>query len=154
MPTCFAVVTGGGTSGHVLPALAIAEGLVAAGHEPATIHYIGAERGIETRLVPPTAFPHTFLDVIGLQRRLDRSNLLFPLKLVSATANALRLLRRLRPRVVVSVGGYASLPAVIAARLLRTRSSPSATTAVPQSSRLTARFAAASAVAFPDSPLP
>ena len=85
-PTCFAVVTGGGTSGHVLPALAIAEGLVAAGHEPATIHYVGAQRGIETRLVPPTPFPHTFLDVIGLQRRLDRSNLLFPLKLVRATA--------------------------------------------------------------------
>ena len=154
-PTCFAVVTGGGTSGHVLPALAIAEGLVAAGHEPATIHYIGAQRGIETRLVPPTPFPHTFLDVIGLQRRLDRSNLLFPLKLVRATARAFRLLRRLRPRVVVSVGGYASLPAVIAARLLRTPVVVVSYDRRPgQSSRLTARFAAASAVAFPDSPLP
>ncbi len=154
-PTCFAVVTGGGTSGHVLPALAIAEGLVAAGHEPATIHYVGAQRGIETRLVPPTPFPHTFLDVIGLQRRLDRSNLVFPVKLVRATGHAFRLLRRLRPRVVVSVGGYASLPAVIAARLLRTPVVVVSYDRRPgQSSRLTARFAAASAVAFPDSPLP
>jgi UDP-N-acetylglucosamine:LPS N-acetylglucosamine transferase len=50
----FAVVTGGGTAGHVLPALAVAEALVAHGHDRATIHYVGAERGIETRLLPPT----------------------------------------------------------------------------------------------------
>ncbi len=154
-PVCFAVVTGGGTSGHVLPALAVAEGLVAAGHEPVTIHYIGAERGIERRLVPPTPFPCTFLDVIGLQRRLDRTNLMFPVKLARATVGAFRLLRQLRPRVVVSVGGYASLPAVLSARLLRIPIVVVSYDRRPgQSSRLTARFAAACAVAFPDSPLP
>ena len=73
----FAVVTGGGTAGHVLPALAVGEALVAHGHDRATIHYVGAERGIETRLVPPTGFPHTFLDVVGVQRRIERSNLSF-----------------------------------------------------------------------------
>ena len=51
----FAIVTGGGTSGHVLPALAVADGLVAAGHPPASIHYVGTERGVEARLLPPTA---------------------------------------------------------------------------------------------------
>ena len=70
----FAVVTGGGTAGHVLPALAIAEALVDRGHEPGTIHYIGAARGIETRLLPATPFPHTFLDVTGLQRELNVAN--------------------------------------------------------------------------------
>ena len=64
--TTFAVVTGGGTSGHVLPALAVAEALVAAGHPQAEVHYVGTERGVETRLVPPTGFPYTFLDVAGL----------------------------------------------------------------------------------------
>ncbi|MGD9702070.1 MAG: undecaprenyldiphospho-muramoylpentapeptide beta-N-acetylglucosaminyltransferase [Acidimicrobiia bacterium] len=152
---CFAVVTGGGTSGHVLPALAIAEGLVAAGHDPPSIHYVGARRGIETRLLPPTPFPHTFLDVIGLQRRLAASNLVFPLKLAGATATAFRLLRRLRPEVVVSVGGYASLPAVISAWLLRIPIVVVSYDRRPgQSSRLAARIAAASAVAFPDASLP
>ena len=110
----FAVVTGGGTAGHVLPALAVAEALVDRGHAVEEIHYVGALRGIETRLVPPTGFPHTFLDVVGVQRGMARSNLSFPTKLARAERAAAVLLRRLRPRVVVSVGGYASLPAVLA----------------------------------------
>ncbi|MEX2625265.1 MAG: glycosyltransferase, partial [Ilumatobacteraceae bacterium] len=97
-PSTFAVVTGGGTAGHVLPALAVAEGLVAAGHDPATIHYIGAVRGIETSLVPPTRFPHTFLDVVGFQRRLTRRNLGFVPKLLRARREAVTLLRGLQPR--------------------------------------------------------
>jgi UDP-N-acetylglucosamine--N-acetylmuramyl-(pentapeptide) pyrophosphoryl-undecaprenol N-acetylglucosamine transferase len=153
--TAFAVVTGGGTSGHVLPALAVAEGLVAAGHDPASIHYIGARRGIETRLLPPTPYPHTFLDVIGLQRRLERSNLAFPFKLLRAAVQAARLLGRLRPRVIVSVGGYASLPAVLAGWVRRIPIVVVSYDRRPgQSSRLTARIAAAAAVAYPDSPLP
>ena len=77
MSQTFAVVTGGGTSGHVLPAIAVAEALVAQGHDPATIHYMGARRGIETRLLPETPFPYTFFDVVGFQRRLARSNVGF-----------------------------------------------------------------------------
>jgi hypothetical protein len=60
-----AVVTGGGTSGHVLPALAIMDRLVAAGHERADLHYVGTQRGIEARLLPPTGYGHTLLDVVG-----------------------------------------------------------------------------------------
>ena len=116
-PGTFAVVTGGGTAGHVLPALAVAEALVAKGHEASTIHYIGASRGVETRLLPETPFPHTFYDVVGFQRRLTRRNLGFIPKLLSSARAATRLLRDLRPRVVVSVGGYASVPAVLAARV-------------------------------------
>jgi UDP-N-acetylglucosamine:LPS N-acetylglucosamine transferase len=113
-----AVVTGGGTAGHVLPALAIAEALVDAGHDPATIRYIGAQRGIETELLPTTPFAHTFYDVDGLQRSLDRRNLGFVPKMVRSTRRAISDFRHDRPRVVVSVGGYASMPAVFAARRL------------------------------------
>ncbi len=151
----FAVVTGGGTAGHVLPAVAVGEALVAHGHQRATIHYVGAERGIETRLVPPTGFPHTFLDVVGVQRRLDRSNLSFTPKLTRAVRQATVLLRGLRPRVVVSVGGYASLPSVLAARRLRIPIVAVSYDRTPgRASRLAARLAAASAVAFPGSGLP
>ncbi|HRE02870.1 MAG TPA: glycosyltransferase, partial [Ilumatobacteraceae bacterium] len=89
----FAVVTGGGTSGHVLPALAIAEGLVAGGHRADEIAYIGATRGIETRLVAATPYQRYFLDVVGLQRRLTAKNLVFPFKLVRSIWEARRLLR-------------------------------------------------------------
>ena len=151
----FAVVTGGGTAGHVLPAVAVGEALVAHGHQRATIHYVGAERGIETRLVPPTGFPHTFLDVVGVQRSLDRSNLSFTPKLTRAVRQATVLLRGLRPRVVVSVGGYASLPSVLAARRLRIPIVAVSYDRTPgRATRLAARLAAASAVAFPGSGLP
>lgn len=151
----FAVITGGGTAGHVLPALAIAETLVRRGHRPASIHYVGARRGIECRLLPDTPFPHTLLDVVGVQRSLSRRNLGFLPKLVRATGAATSLLRQLEPRAVVSVGGYASLPAVLAARRLGTPIVVVSFDRRPgRASTLAARFAAASAVAFDGSPLP
>jgi UDP-N-acetylglucosamine--N-acetylmuramyl-(pentapeptide) pyrophosphoryl-undecaprenol N-acetylglucosamine transferase len=151
----YAMVTGGGTAGHVLPALSIIDGLVAAGHELATLHYVGAQRGVEARLAPDHGVPFTLLDVIGLQRRLDRRNLLFPMKLWRAVRAAGRLLDQRRPRIVVSVGGYASLPTVLAARRRRLPVVVVSYDRRPgRSSQITARFAAASAVAFADSPLP
>lgn len=112
----FAVVTGGGTSGHVLPALAIAAALEEHGHPRSSLHYVGTEHGVETRLLPPTGIAYTLLDVIGLQRSLSRRNLTFAPRLLRSTRAARRLLDELRPRVVVNVGGYASFPASWAAK--------------------------------------
>ncbi len=151
----FAVVTGGGTAGHVLPALAVAGALVASGHEIDEVHYIGCTRGIETRLLPETAHPHTFYDVVGFQRSLSRRNLGFVPKMVRARSAAIALLRELRPKVVVSVGGYASMPAVFAARALDIPVVVVSYDRTPgRASRLAARKAAACAVAFENSPLP
>lgn len=151
----FAVVTGGGTSGHVLPALAVAEGLVARGHDPATIHYYGCERGIETRLLPETPFPHRFFDVVGVQRSLSRRNLGFVPKMIRARRAAIAEFRRNRPKVVVSVGGYASMPAVLAARKLGIPIVVVSYDLLPgRASRLASKHAVACAVAFPNSPLP
>lgn len=154
-----AVVAGGGTAGHVLPALAIAEALVDAGHDPSTIHYMGAQRGIETRLVPPTPFPHTFLDIVGIQRSLAprhlRSGASMVPKLFRAVRRARRVLADGGARVVVSVGGYASLPAVLAARWLKIPVVVVSYDRRPgRASQLAARFAVSCAVAFEDSPLP
>lgn len=150
----FAVITGGGTAGHVLPALAIAEALQDAGRAADSLYYVGAERGIETRLLPATPYPHAFLDVVGFQRSFSRRNLGFAPKLIRATRQAITLLRRLRPKVVVSVGGYASLPAVLAARRLRIPIVVVSFDRRPgRASALSSRFAAAAAVAFEGSPL-
>ncbi|MDQ3312608.1 MAG: glycosyltransferase [Actinomycetota bacterium] len=151
----FAVVTGGGTAGHVYPAIAVAEGLVASGHPPDEIHYVGARRGVETRLVPVTPFPHTFVDVVGLARSLTVRNLAFVPQMLRATLTLRRLLRSLQPKVVVSVGGYAAMPAVFAARTLRIPIVVVSYDRNPgRANTLAARFAAACAVAFPDTALP
>jgi UDP-N-acetylglucosamine--N-acetylmuramyl-(pentapeptide) pyrophosphoryl-undecaprenol N-acetylglucosamine transferase len=157
--TCFAVIAGGGTAGHVLPALAIADGLVAAGHLTESLHYIGATRGIETRLVPPTGYPHTFFDVDGFQRDMSiaslRRNVSFVPKMWRARRRATRLLAASRPRVVVSVGGYASMPAVLAAQSLDIPVVVVSYDKRPgRASRVSARRAAATAAAFAGSPLP
>ncbi len=153
--TTFAVVTGGGTAGHVLPALSVAGALVAAGHPAEEIHYVGCERGIETRLLPDTPHPHTFFDVVGFQRSLSRRNLGFVPKMLRARRSAISLLSELRPKVVVSVGGYASMPAVFAARTLDIPVVVVSYDRTPgRASRLSARTAAACAVAFENSPLP
>lgn len=151
----FAIVTGGGTAGHVQPALAIAEALVEVGHARSSIHYAGSERGIEARLVPPTRFPMTLLPGRGIQRRLTLDNVAAAWGLVVALVRAIGLVGRLRPQVVVAVGGYASVAVSLAAVLRRVPVVVAEQNAVPgAANRLIARFARASAVSFPGTPLP
>ena len=114
---------------------------------PTSLHYIGAQRGIETASLPETPYPHTFLDVVGVQRRVARATSPSSPKLVRATRHGAAAAPALRPRVVVSVGGYASLPAVLAARRLRIPVVVVSFDRRPgRASALAARFAAASAV--------
>lgn len=157
--TCRTVIAGGGTSGHVLPALAIAESLVDAGQEANEIVYFGASRGVETSLVPPTGLRHEFLDVVGFKREISigafANNLRFLPKLLKARRKAISFFREHHPRVVVSVGGYASLPAVLAAR---TCGVPTVVVSYDRrpgrASEVAARRATRCAVAYPESRLP
>ncbi|PIE32845.1 MAG: hypothetical protein CSA55_02815 [Ilumatobacter coccineus] len=149
------VVTGGGTAGHVLPALAVAEALVARGYRPDQIDYVGTTRGIENRLLPETPFPATYLDVMGLQRRLSFDNVRFVTGMWRATRQAARLLNERNTQAVVSVGGYGSMPAVFAARRLKIPIITVSYDFLPGlATKLSARWAVASAVAFPGSTLP
>ena len=122
-PTTYAVITGGATSGHVVPALAIIELLVEAGHARETLVYVGSDRGIETTLVPQTGIACVFLGVDGLQRGLSiakiRRNLRMLPTMMRATQLATQVLVQHRPQVVVSVGGYVSAPICRAARHLK-----------------------------------
>lgn len=157
--TTFAVIAGGGTSGHVLPAIAIAEALIDSGVDLAHIYYTGAVRGVETDLIPPTEIRHRFFEVVGLQRSFSvaaiKTNARFLPKLLKARRQAIKLFTDEQPQVVVSVGGYASLPAVLAARKLHIPVVVVSYDRIPgRSSRITSRFAQATAVAFPTSELP
>ncbi|MGH8974817.1 MAG: glycosyltransferase, partial [Acidimicrobiia bacterium] len=70
MTDTFAMVTGGGTGGHVYPGLALAEALVARGHDRSSIHWVGSARGLEATAVPAAGFTVDLLPGRGLQRRL------------------------------------------------------------------------------------
>ena len=158
-PRVFAVIAGGGTAGHVIPALAVAEQLVDRGRSPRSVAFVASRRPVDSALLEPTEHPRLLLEVDGLQRSLSpravwRSLLAAP-KLVVATALATRQLRLWRPRVVVSVGGFASEPAVRAARALRVPVVVVSYDRVPGlATRRQAKHAAAVAVAFADSALP
>ena len=155
----FAVVAGGGTAGHVLPALAVARALAGRGHDRSTIEMVGSRRGQEATLLAGEGFPVTVLPGRGLVRKIGWSELVANLGALAglgwAVVRATSAMARWRPAVVVSVGGYASFPAGVAAVLLRVPLVLVNTDAVPGLvHRLLARFAAASAVAFPGTPLP
>ncbi|MHB8670562.1 MAG: undecaprenyldiphospho-muramoylpentapeptide beta-N-acetylglucosaminyltransferase [Acidimicrobiales bacterium] len=146
-PPTWAVIAGGGTAGHVNPGLAVAQALVARGHQAATIHWVGTNRGIEARLVPPAGFGLTLLPGRGAQRRLTPANLGAAWAFLRATLMALRLVAARRPAVVVVLGGYASLPCALAALVFRVPVVVQEQNAVPGAvNRLVARFARASAV--------
>ena len=113
------VIAGGGTAGHVLPALAVARQLVADGVEPTAIVVVGSKRGIEARLVPQAGFSLTLLSGRGIQRKLTTDNIAATAGLLSATVRAFLLLVRNRPAVLLSVGGYASVPCALSAVVLR-----------------------------------
>ena len=154
-PPTFALVTGGGTAGHVQPALAVAEALVARGHEAATVRFLGSRRGMEGRLVPEAGFEVTLLPGRGIQRRLTLDNLGAACGLAVAGVLASALMIRRRPRVVVTLGGYAGLPGAAAAILLRVPLVVVSYDAVPgASNRLVARYARTCAVAYSGGSLP
>ena len=113
------VIAGGGTAGHVLPALAVANELRSTGTAPADIHFVGSKRGLEGRLVSEAGFPITLLNGRGIARKFTTDNIGAVAGLISGAVRALVLLARKRPAVVFSVGGYASTPCAFAARLLR-----------------------------------
>jgi UDP-N-acetylglucosamine--N-acetylmuramyl-(pentapeptide) pyrophosphoryl-undecaprenol N-acetylglucosamine transferase len=122
-PTTYAVITGGATSGHVVPALSIIELLVEAGHPRETLMYVGSDRGVETTLVPQTGISCVFLSVDGLQRGMSLSKIKRNLRMLPTMMRAMQLATQVlvqhRPRVVVSVGGYVSAPICRAARHLK-----------------------------------
>ncbi|MEM9465855.1 MAG: undecaprenyldiphospho-muramoylpentapeptide beta-N-acetylglucosaminyltransferase [Actinomycetota bacterium] len=155
MADTYAVVAGGGTAGHVIPGLAIAEELVRTGVPREHVHYVGSARGIETRLVPEAGFPLTVLPGRGIQRRLTLENLRSVFGLLRAIVTGVTLVRRLRPAVVVGLGGYASVPCVIGAVLWRVPIVVAEQNAVPGvANRLAGRFAKACAVSFDPTDLP
>ena len=151
-PSTWAVIAGGGTGGHLYPGVAVARALVERGHDPATLRFVAARRGLEAKTRALEGFPVTLLPGRGLDRRLSGRSLLSNLQALAewfaAIVTAVLLFSKWRPSVVISLGGYASLGCVVAAFVWRVPIVVVNVDAVPGAvNRLAARVAAASAVA-------
>jgi UDP-N-acetylglucosamine--N-acetylmuramyl-(pentapeptide) pyrophosphoryl-undecaprenol N-acetylglucosamine transferase len=103
------VISGGGTGGHIFPAVAIANALKKR-LDDANILFVGAKGKMEMEKVPQAGYPIEGLWISGLQRKLDLRNLLFPLKVISSLFKASRILKRFRADIAIGTGGYASGP--------------------------------------------
>ena len=108
------ILSGGGTGGHLFPALAIAQEIKRR-HPQADILFVGAKGKLEMDRVPQAGFPIVGMWISGLQRSLALKNLTFPLKLASSMGLALGLVLNKRPHIAVGTGGYASGPLLWAA---------------------------------------
>ncbi len=151
----WAVMAGGGTAGHIIPGLAVAETLVGRGRSRSEVLFFVSEKGADAHLLEDAGYPHATIPGKGLARKASLSFLATAASILHGAWVAWRLLGRLRPAVMLLQGGYVSASCAVAARL---RGIPSvvfeANAAAGLASRLASRRARACAVAFSGTGLP
>lgn len=111
------IVTGGGTAGHVNPALSIAA-TIKKYDENASISFIGTKKGIESRLVPKAGYDISYIDVCGLKRKLTVKNVEVAYKAMKSYLDCKKILKKEKPDVVIGTGGYVTWPVCRAAASL------------------------------------
>ena len=112
------ILSGGGTGGHIYPAVAVAEALKRKFGEDVELLFVGAEGKMEMEKVPALGYNIKGLPVAGLQRKLSLKNLALPFKVAASVRRAKRIIREFGADVVVGFGGYASAPVLWAAQRL------------------------------------
>lgn len=111
------IISGGGTGGHIFPAIAIANALKSV-QPNCEILFVGANGRMEMEKVPAAGYPIKGLNIAGLQRSLSLSNLSFPFKVLGSLLHARKIIQEFKPDVAVGVGGYASGPLLFVASLM------------------------------------
>ena len=148
--TPLVVMSGGGTGGHLYPALAIADALRAV-RPDVRVLFLGARRGLEATVLPQRGEDHLLLSVYGIDRRSPLKSWRAVTGLLAGLARVVRLFHRRRPHVVVVTGGYAGAPAGIVAGLMGIPLVLQEQNSVPGAvTRLLTRFAARIHVAYPE----
>ena len=143
------MILAGGTGGHVYPALAVARELISGGHE---VIWMGTRKGLEGRVIPAAGIPVEWLSVAGLRGKGWLSSLKAPFMLLRALSQSLSILRRVKPDVVLGMGGFVSGPGGLMASLLRIPLVLHEQNRVPgTTNRLLAKRATAVLEAFPES---
>jgi UDP-N-acetylglucosamine--N-acetylmuramyl-(pentapeptide) pyrophosphoryl-undecaprenol N-acetylglucosamine transferase len=144
------MIAGGGTGGHIYPAIAIAREYVAR-HSSRRVVFVGTERGLEKTIVPKAGFPLQFISAGGLKGKGGLDLVRNVLRLPVGFVQAFNLVGRHKPALVLGVGGYSSGPVLLAAALRGVPTMIHEANAFPGlTNRLLARFVKAVAVAFPE----
>jgi len=112
------IISGGGTGGHIFPALAIAEELKNRIPD-IDILFVGANNRMEMTKIPQAGFKIIGLPIYGLQRKLTLKNLILPFSLILSLIKSILILKKFQPDIVVGVGGYASVPIILIAQCLK-----------------------------------
>jgi UDP-N-acetylglucosamine--N-acetylmuramyl-(pentapeptide) pyrophosphoryl-undecaprenol N-acetylglucosamine transferase len=112
-----AIISGGGTGGHIFPAIAIADEIKRRNPD-AEILFVGAEGKMEMEKVPAAGYEIKALPIAGFQRKFAWSNFALPFKIIGSMIKARRIVKKFKPEVTVGVGGYASGPTVKAATMI------------------------------------
>lgn len=142
------MIAGGGTGGHIYPAIAVAQEWIARNSMRRVI-FVGTERGLETTIVPKAGFPLELISVGGLKGKGIGDTIKSLCRLPVGFAQAFTLVGRHRPNVVFGVGGYSSGPVLVAAKLRGVPTAIHESNAFPGlTNRVLARFVTAVAVAF------
>ncbi len=111
------MVSGGGTGGHIFPALSIADALKEK-YPDSTIEFVGAQGRMEMERIPKAGYRIHGLPIVGLNRKSIAANLKFPVKLIRSVANCRKILKDFRPEVVIGTGGFASGPLLYVAQMM------------------------------------
>lgn len=112
------IVSGGGTGGHIFPAVAIANAIKES-YPKAEILFVGAKGKMEMEKVPKAGYPIQGLWISGIQRKLSLQNLLFPIKLLVSLFQAYKIAKRFKPDLAVGVGGFAAGPLLKVATMMK-----------------------------------
>ena len=144
------VIAGGGTGGHIYPAIAIAQEFMRRDASRRVI-FVGTKNGLEKTIVPKAGFPIEFISAGGLMGKSTVELVKNLVRLPIGFAQAIVLLTRLRPHIVLGVGGYSSGPVLAAARLIGYPTAIHESNAFPGlANRMVAKFVTGIAVAFPE----
>jgi UDP-N-acetylglucosamine--N-acetylmuramyl-(pentapeptide) pyrophosphoryl-undecaprenol N-acetylglucosamine transferase len=108
------IISGGGTGGHIFPAIAIAN-ILKKDNNSCEILFVGAEGKMEMQKIPEAGYQIKGLPIAGLQRSLSLKNLLLPFKIIKSLLMAIKIVSNYKPQLIVGVGGYASAPVLFAA---------------------------------------
>jgi len=143
------IISGGGTGGHIFPALAIADEIKKRNPE-AAILFIGARGRMEMEKIPQAGYEIIGLPIAGLQRKLTWKNLLLPFKLIRSFYLVFSVIKRFKPELVIGVGGYASGPTLQMAQLLQIPTLLQEQNSYPgKTNKILAKKAKAICVAYP-----
>lgn len=142
------VLSGGGTGGHIYPAVAVARQLEAEDSET-TFLYIGGQRGLESKLVPQENIPFKSIDITGFRRKLSIDNVKTVMRFLKGVKASKQMLREFKPDVVIGTGGYVCGPVVYAASRLGIPTLIHEQNAIPGlTNRFLSRYADTVAVSF------